>query len=305
MQQFDTLNDIKARHAKYHHFAKGLVETVNVYGSSYSDKEYGPYYCGLSVVMNIGRFSIYLRTPTSTTAEIEVAINFATKNGIILTLNNNIQFLGRNNKMINCSWISRYVEENERLFIGYKYMNPLKIESVRIVDGNKNYQKFFHVLWLFDSISSGHHLLNVEKGHITPEHLSIMEAMVQIKSNRINTKESADLYPLKCFELYLLNKKTITVDLDAIYRKIYGLNNCRLSFLFYDLHQRKGRQWKIRGSINKYYHESIGNADRLNLLRPIFLKLFRNLNNVRIEVDNTRYKFSLLSFLDVIKNNSR
>ena len=87
--------------------------------------------------MNIGQFDIYLRSPTSTSKDIEIAINFATRDGIILTLDNDLDH-GQLNSMIDCSWISNYPEENERLWVGYQKMWPLRIVSIRIVENNRN-----------------------------------------------------------------------------------------------------------------------------------------------------------------------
>ena len=117
---FETLYSLKKRHQKYYHFAKHIVEAIKVWGINRDyDKEHGPFYCGLSQVLNIGEFNIYLKSITSTSKDIEVAINFAKRDGCILQIDNDI---GIGQKMFDCSFISNYSEENERLWIGYENM---------------------------------------------------------------------------------------------------------------------------------------------------------------------------------------
>eukprot|EP00488_Nonionellina_sp_1-RS-2012_P000260 TRINITY_DN10750_c0_g1_i1.p1 TRINITY_DN10750_c0_g1~~TRINITY_DN10750_c0_g1_i1.p1 ORF type:complete len:106 (-),score=5.13 TRINITY_DN10750_c0_g1_i1:69-386(-) len=68
----------------------------------------------MSSVMHIPQFNIRLCTPTSTSKHIEIAMRFCGRYGIIIQLNNDqLQLRG-----FNCSWFSRYPEEDERLFFG-------------------------------------------------------------------------------------------------------------------------------------------------------------------------------------------
>ena len=240
--EFDTIQEIKKRHQKYHHFGKGLVETVHCYGvyrGLFDGGECGPFYCGLNKILNIGQFDIYLRCPTSTSKDIEIAINFATRDGLILTLNND-SYYGQMNNMINCNWISRYSEENERLWIGYQDMKPLRIESIRIIDTNKKYTAFFHALWIFDMILSGR--IVSWKGDVTRKDVLILQQLIDCKLGTKKEIPSIDRYILNCFDLYLLNKTNIILNMDQIYKYIYNLNECNLSFLFYDLHPREKRE---------------------------------------------------------------
>ena len=68
----------------------------------------------MSVVLNIPEFNIFLCSPTSTSKQIEVAIKFSGDHGIVIQLDNppndQYQFL----RGFNCSWLSRYKEEDER-----------------------------------------------------------------------------------------------------------------------------------------------------------------------------------------------
>ena len=286
------MKQVKNKHKKFYYFAKGLVETVHLYGvNNMWGKEPGPFYCGLSMILNIGQFDIYLKAPLSTSKDVEIAINFATKQGIVLTLNNDFS-MARHNHMIDCSWISRYAEENERLWIGYQQMSPLRICSIRMVSNNKKYSSFFHTLWLFDCIITGSPNIN-KNIKIKKKEVLLLEVLVSSIINKESEIKNIDSYCLNCFMLYCLNKKNIILRMADIHYYIYKLNECNLSFLFYHL-QRKRKGY-------------IGNSKRLNLLQPNLLKLFPNIKHVKMNTKsfNGCYKFNMISFLDVICSNSR
>ena len=116
---FETLQSIKKRNSVYFWWSKTLRETVEIFGqysAGYSRNGVlrGSYYCGMSVVLNIPEFNIFLCSPTSTSKQIEVAIKFSGDHGIVIQLDNpqNRQY----NKLrgFNCCWLSRYKEEDER-----------------------------------------------------------------------------------------------------------------------------------------------------------------------------------------------
>ena len=86
------------------------LKTTNI---EYVDESLdGPFYCGMSRVMTLPQFSIYLYCPTSTSVHIEVSMVFAHENGMILEFDNTA---GRSMEAIgfDCSWLSRYREEDE------------------------------------------------------------------------------------------------------------------------------------------------------------------------------------------------
>ena len=124
---FDTLEIIKQRNRKYWWMSKFLRETVEIFGEcSFDQKLLGPFYSGLSMVINISNFFLRLSSPTSTSMHIEVAMKFSGDEGIILKLDN-----PTNNKQcyylrgFDCSTISRYKEENER----YVYLYSILMEE--------------------------------------------------------------------------------------------------------------------------------------------------------------------------------
>ena len=77
--QYENIEQLKKRHSKYFHFAKGMVEAVMIFGvdNYLNQREKGPFYCGLNRVLAISDFDAHFIAPTSTSADIEVAISFA------------------------------------------------------------------------------------------------------------------------------------------------------------------------------------------------------------------------------------
>ena len=74
----------------------------------------GPFYCGISRVMMLRKFSVSLKSPTSTSVHIEVAMKFTGDgDGMIIEMDS---YDGKAVSMgvYDCSWISRYKEEDER-----------------------------------------------------------------------------------------------------------------------------------------------------------------------------------------------
>ena len=132
---FETLESVKKRNSDYYWFSKTLRETVEIFGQcSYGEwdavnqpswdtnkhinKLLGSFYCGMSFVMNIPEFNIFLCSPTSTSKQIEVAIKFSGDKGIVIQLDNPETPQYEELRGFNCSWISRYKEEDER----YEFM---------------------------------------------------------------------------------------------------------------------------------------------------------------------------------------
>merc|ERR1712087_472517 len=145
--KFESVSSLKRRHSAFAHFARLLVEAVQDFGvRDNSDKrDHGPFWCGLSVVLNIGSYAIYLKGPCSTSKQRAVATNFAKRGGIILKMMNpSTSYIPH----FDCSWLSNYWEEDERLWVATE--QRLQIESILIVENANNYRKFIEALYYFD-----------------------------------------------------------------------------------------------------------------------------------------------------------
>ena len=117
--EFELISQIKKRNQKYYHWSKILKDTIDEYGQDYRigngllPSLNGPFHCGMSIVLNIPQFNMFIYSPLSTSIHSEVAIKFSGDKGMILEMDNS---KGRGKRLcgMDCSWISRYKEEAER-----------------------------------------------------------------------------------------------------------------------------------------------------------------------------------------------
>eukprot|EP01084_Bolivina_argentea_P267633 454380_1 len=104
--------------------------------------------------MNITQFSIRLSSPTSTSIHIDLAIKFSGPDGIILQFNNpQKQVQCYYLRGFNVSWISRYAEEDERLFFGGFYC--MQIESIRLKRTDQNFEEIIYSIYYLDVCITG------------------------------------------------------------------------------------------------------------------------------------------------------
>ena len=111
---FEPTQAMIKRHTNYYWMARYLRETIRVYGDKYYEGTLrGPFYCGMSQVMNMPSFAMVLLSPTSTSCHIEVSMKFSGEEGCIIQFDNT-QGRAAYVKGFDVSWISRYKEEDER-----------------------------------------------------------------------------------------------------------------------------------------------------------------------------------------------
>ena len=123
LHPYELLQQVKRRNKRYYYWSKILKETVKCFGgndyvidapvSGAFNRLIGPLYTGMSGILNVSQFNIFLLSPTSTSVQIHVAIRFSGDRGMILEFDNT-QGKGRALAAMDCSWISRYHEEDER-----------------------------------------------------------------------------------------------------------------------------------------------------------------------------------------------
>ena len=120
LSPFEPLSLTKVRQRKYWWWSYLLLQTINVYGitNQYMSRERlkGPFFTGMSFIMSVPEFNIRLLSPTSTSVQIQVAIKFSGRQGIILEFQNDTLGANHTVKGFNVSSISRYPEEDERYF---------------------------------------------------------------------------------------------------------------------------------------------------------------------------------------------
>eukprot|EP01084_Bolivina_argentea_P134420 237112_1 len=148
----DTYAQIQKRNSEYWCWSKSLIETINTWGTTVSESEIEKFYCGVSRLYFEG-FIATFNSPTSTTCQLSVAAMFAQNNGIILELEMHDSYWGKYLRFFNCSLVSAFGNENERLFI--QPPNPLcclQFYSIRNMSTDENYREFIAAFLLLEAI---------------------------------------------------------------------------------------------------------------------------------------------------------
>eukprot|EP01084_Bolivina_argentea_P156386 272552_1 len=151
----ETVNEVKKRHYIFANWARLLRETIEAYGQATIDAKSKTYFHGTSFLL-FDEFDAAFCGPTSCSPQIEVAMMFTnSNNGIILQFEDsgcwgNVMFL-------NCSFLSAYGHEDERLFIGG--YDPVRFHSIRLSTktGWQNYHFYIKPLNQYHSIVKGNY----------------------------------------------------------------------------------------------------------------------------------------------------
>lgn len=217
----ETFGSVKARNREFWFQSKYLRETIQLYGSQGYERvhplrqhnEQGPYYTGIKRVMVIPQYSCFLYSPTSTSHDIEVSINFADKEGMIIQFNTNGHPLAHLLTNFDSSWLSRYPHENERIFMFG--ITPIHIESVRIIKTGQNYENIFKPLYILDALVSG---AAVHKGSLEwgPEDEEIVQMLLKSDFEQNLSSSQTDPYALSMIKGYLRTKNNVTINLSQV-----------------------------------------------------------------------------------------
>ena len=220
------------------------------------DESHGPFYCGMSVVLNIPQFAIRLNGPTSTSLHIEVAMRFGGTEGMIIQLNNEGLY-AQLERHFDCEWLSAFPEESERLFMGGRYM--LQLETVRIVETKNNYCRFLRAFHLFDCMLSGDWPRPSTKAK--KEDIRILSGAVSgylgIKSN--------DYHPFinDTFRHFCARKTQVVLSFEEMDDWIQ--NEAFVSLIMNPVKEQK--------------YQEISDNDT-NLIKPVLFELFRNVHEL-------------------------
>ena len=160
--------------------------------------------------MLVTSFGIRLCSPTSTSKARSVAVRFADTHGIVMQFNNEHGAL----RFFDCSYVSAFTEESERLFFGGDYRT--RVESVMVMDGFKNYRKYFRIFYAFDLMLSGDFQSGLKK-EITSEHVDIMKEFIDKTINGVESGDAVhDEYVVDTFNAYVGNKREVVINLSLM-----------------------------------------------------------------------------------------
>ena len=280
---FEDIESLKARHSKFAHFGRLLVETVRDFGINgdrhTSGFEKGPFFCGLNCPLNIGTYAIRLNGPCSTTTERAVAVNFAKSNGIILSLNNDT-FCSQYEMFFDCSWISNFFEESERLWISG--VSPLRIASIVIVRSARNYAKMMRALYLFDAMISA---VNVNPDYCPiKEKQSDFDLLSSLFDWTLSGGDAAsselDSYLKNEWNLFLQKREVIKLNIHEMNKHLQSLSKLIMFNVV-----KQGRNGTAK--------------DQHNVLKPEWLSMFPSLRTVDIYMGGV-YKFRLEALLETM-----
>ena len=165
------------------------------------------------------------------------------------------------------SWLSRYPDEDERVMVGgYIY---IKVNSVRIIESNKNYQQTFGILSLFDRMVSDHAVYNKEVNKHT---------IKSVYNLLINKSKLLDPYITSMTQSYIRNKKTMAIRID-------GLSEIAEHLIGFIFQNKVGKRLTARWNPKDTLHEDASDETELPTLYRVvvpsgyFLYIFGKLIN--------------------------
>ena len=284
----ESLTSIKKRNAKYWHSSKQFIEIVNVFGISDKEEygidnpngtEKGPYFCGLNCLLSFPSYVTRFCGPCSTSKAQSVAVKFADETGVILKVMN----YDYNLHYFNCSWLSAFKEEEERVFVSGAV--PIKIVNITIIDTAKQYSTLVKVLAALDDVLKG-----INPSDISVLDISYLNKLLFCINNGYNSSDIGiinDEYLLSLLRAYSHHKTQIYINLSYLYESntyngSKGIKKELLDVVFYD------------GL--KEYKKKEGGGDILDLSNLIkfgyLLSLFQSLNTIIIDTFKSKYKFN-------------
>eukprot|EP01084_Bolivina_argentea_P076529 138709_1 len=224
---FENLESVKNRNREFWNWSKLIRETVQYYGTlgydihrandwnKKRDRERGPFFCGLSSEMVFPEFYIRLCAPTSTSKQIAIATRFAGERGTLIELNTTGYEWSYLLRFFDCSWISNYTEEDERLFCGGDYR--IQLVTVRMIHGAKNYKLFLISFGILHSMINGLDIQGYEPQMLYNQNQ--LNKFHKILSTLINNDENKyDGYVNETFKLFKYSQNKIIINIHFLYR---------------------------------------------------------------------------------------
>eukprot|EP01083_Nonionella_stella_P109206 318183_1 len=118
-------------------------------------------------------------------------MKFSGPNGIVLQMANPKVAQYMHLHGFNASWISRYKEEDERLFFGGLW--PIQIQSIRIRSTKQNFKKIIQCLHYVDSLMTGGDVRKMTKT-VTEDDVLMIECLMNGLLNMNQSKKRFDDY---------------------------------------------------------------------------------------------------------------
>ena len=166
---------------------------------------------------------------------------------------------------------------------GGRIQGMIRVESVRVVETNKNYKDIFHALFLLDLIVSDGRLDTFNEFKITDLDIEIINNLFVNKNI-----SSLDKYIEMTLKSFIKNKKQITINLEGLDK--YVKNKELLGFFIED-------QMELI-HIHHIDYDNIGS--RNNLISSMIFDIFPSTTHIIINNSFGKYIFDLFMFLEII-----
>lgn len=306
----ESLESIKLRNSAFYHLSKYMREAVELYGDSAANNDMmkGPFFLGLPSVSVIPGFAVHFNGPTVVTKDVNIALRFATVNGMVLQIDNEHHGGGYDQMFFDLSGFQALTPLNPsdevsprkvsdlKLTIGGH--SPLQLKSISIPGKQDGFETFLEPLFWIECILTGKRLRGMSNSrmmHLWRE--IVWDLMAYYRHSDEDTesmRQKYDSYVLDMFDVFCLKKRALHIDMDSI--------------------DRNANEPKALGDIlfrKLKYREHIKSVDKMkdksdvNVLNWHVLDIFPNLK--RIEIRSTDhfgqrfYPFSIKKFCNVLE----
>eukprot|EP01084_Bolivina_argentea_P260829 440601_1 len=159
-----TYRDNGKKHCMFYHLGKSLKIAVRELGTPVAMSSICTLYHGISKTLYFPSYiqKVIVNCPLSTTSSIEVAINFANNEGLVIEfgIDRYREPQGVSLKFFDVSWLSDYSNEREHLFI--QNNTELIIHNILEVEPGYEYHYFLQAFGYFERILLGRELTDME-----------------------------------------------------------------------------------------------------------------------------------------------
>eukprot|EP01084_Bolivina_argentea_P150534 262882_1 len=213
------------RHKEFWNWSKTLIETVNSFGTSLVDSNITIFYHGISLLY-FNTFIARFNSPVSTTTKLAIAYQFASKNGLILEIGQEVEHGGFLDairsysgmvKYFNCAFVSCFANEDERLFIQPPQSASsrfcLQLLSIRNISSDESYGKYITALITLQKLTGCHHFddnWNVIKN----ENMKVINDMILFSLGKSN--RNIPRYVIKLLEISRNDETWICICIGVI-----------------------------------------------------------------------------------------
>eukprot|EP01084_Bolivina_argentea_P053826 98764_1 len=203
ISKMETDSSLKYRNSLYANINKALREIVECYGQRIYLSSDPLFYHGVSYLY-FNKFVTSFYGPTSTTKQMEVALIFSDEGGLLLQLQQSA-YDDRNLKYFDCSLVSTFTNEDERLFCGGAYQ--IRFKSITLIKTATNLENFIRILTIFDNITNG------RSTAASDDDLNVVGTFFNV--NKMLSLPF--IYVKKCFELFCIEKQIIKINMEHLH----------------------------------------------------------------------------------------